>query len=238
MANSKHDAAGKFASRDADEPSGDENNTTLPPHLQAVVERTSPPIAPVFHELSAFPEGSNRKQRFLIAFVATAANFARACVAAQVARRTVYCWLDPCDRRYDSRFAVAYAKAETQGAQVLEDECRRRAFEGVLKGVYHRGLLVDFELEYSDRLAEQLLKAHHSAHRDVNITLKGTGKDGAIPVQIVRDEVLAAMPEAALLEHIRVLREAVDYVRADTEFRVQQQQEHPAGESAADVAPV
>jgi hypothetical protein len=70
-------------------------------------------------------------------------------------------------------YEVAFKWAETEAAQVLEDEARRRAFEGVPKGVYYRGALVGYERKYSDRLLVQLLKAHPP------ITLWGTNEDGA-----------------------------------------------------------
>jgi hypothetical protein len=177
------------------------------------------PIAPDLDALiSDFSDKHGKKHRFLVALAATAGNFSRACDAAQVARSTAYGWLDTYDRHYDAGFAAAYARAELRGAQVLEDECRRRAFEGTLKAITFQGRVTDYEIQYSDMLAAQLLKARHPMHKP-SLNVQGSGKNGAVAVEVIRDEALASMPEDALLEHIRVLREAITYVREDVEAR-------------------
>lgn len=46
------------------------------------------------------------------------------------------------------------------GGTALEDEARRRAFEGFDKPIVHQGVITDTVKEYSDTLAIFLLKAH------------------------------------------------------------------------------
>ena len=58
----------------------------------------------------------------------------------------------------DEEFATAFREAQQLGADVLEDEARRRAFEGVEKTIYHQGIAVDTAREYSNTLMIFLLK--------------------------------------------------------------------------------
>jgi hypothetical protein len=106
---------------------------------------------PVAAAATADPERpwpqASKKRRFLAAFSATAGHLSRAAVAARVHRRTHYRWLQT-----DQKYKRAFKWVQLEAAQVLEDEARRRAFEGVVKGIYYKGELVGYELKYSARL--------------------------------------------------------------------------------------
>jgi hypothetical protein len=147
-----------------------------------------------------------RKKRFLMAFVLAAGNVTRAAKAAGIARATHYAWV-----KDDPEYAASYRECQLNAADVLEDEARRRAVEGTLKGVYYKGVLVDMEVEYSDRLLIQLLKAHHPAHRPT-LTIDGRGKNGATAVEQTAAEDLAKLPEEILLEQIKVARETIEWL--------------------------
>jgi hypothetical protein len=62
-------------------------------------------------------------------------------------------------RKSDAGFGELWAEAELIAADLLEQEAHRRAFEGVLKPVYQKGMQVGSVREYSDKLMELLLKA-------------------------------------------------------------------------------
>ncbi len=60
----------------------------------------------------------------------------------------------------DTEFSCLYEEALFYASDMLELEARRRAVDGVEKGVYYQGELVDYEKQYSDRLLDVLLKAN------------------------------------------------------------------------------
>lgn len=82
-------------------------------------------------------------------------NVRVACEVAGVSRATAY--------RKKARvaaFSRLWDKAIEEGCDRLEQEAWRRAVGGVTKPVYQGGKKVGDVKEYSDRLLEQLLKAH------------------------------------------------------------------------------
>ena len=72
---------------------------------------------------------------FLAAYVKTA-SLTKAAKAAKIERAMHYRWLAA-----DEAYAIAFAAAQKQAAQVLEDEATRRAHEGVLEPVIYHGEL-------------------------------------------------------------------------------------------------
>jgi len=76
-----------------------------------------------------------------------------AAAAAGVGRRTVYNW------RSDSGFVDLWNDALESGADLLEDEARRRAVDGTEKPVFYNGRQVGSIREYSDSLLKFLLSA-------------------------------------------------------------------------------
>ncbi len=82
-------------------------------------------------------------------------NVTKAVKAARVGRTTVYEW-----REEDELFAKAWDDAVEESADYLEAEAYRRAVTGTRKGIYHQGVLVTTEKQYSDALLTLLLKAN------------------------------------------------------------------------------
>ncbi|MGA2578434.1 MAG: hypothetical protein ABSH24_20670 [Bryobacteraceae bacterium] len=179
--------------------------------LEQRVQSAGPPIWQGLADLPLDPDHQwpreSRKRCFLAAFSASGGHLSRAAIAANVSRRAHYRWL-----KTDDKYKRAFESAEMEASAVLEDEARRRAFEGVVEGVYYQGKLVGREMKYSDRLLVQLLKAHHPAHKPA-YWLRGTSDQAAAPASFIRDETLAKLPEETVLDCVRVLREALDYVR-------------------------
>jgi hypothetical protein len=100
---------------------------------------------------------------------------AKAAAAVNVARDTVLDW-----RQNDPDFKARWDSAIEEGTDLLEDEARRRAAEGVERGIYHAGEKIDTELVYSDTLMTLMLKGRRPKvyNRATDITLSGT-EDGA-----------------------------------------------------------
>jgi hypothetical protein len=193
-----------------------------------------PPILQQLPDLAADPAHPlprhSRQRRFLVALLGTGGNVSRAAVAAHLSRRIHYRWLEN-----DPAFQVACARTEREAAQVLEDEARRRAFEGVLKAVYYKGKVVGYELQYSDRLMIQLLKANHPAHKPAARQASSGQSGERPPAPWIGDEGLVRLPEEKLLTCIRVLREALDYVGHKVEAAPQPHAEDLAQDQ--DIAP-
>lgn len=100
-----------------------------------------------------------KKQTLFLQRFAETGNITQSALAADIARTTIYQWLEHSDA-----FQAAFRDAEKQAIDVLEYACWQRAKEGVPfeRSTYDRqGNLVATEkrVEYSDRLAMFLLKA-------------------------------------------------------------------------------
>lgn len=93
------------------------------------------------------------QSRFLAAF-AVCGQMGKACRWAGIHRQSHFDWLDK-DPTYEPRFRAA----EAHVGRMLTDEAIRRAHDGVVKNVYYQGRVVGQELNYSDGLMIQLLRA-------------------------------------------------------------------------------
>lgn len=93
------------------------------------------------------------KKRAFLAAYAECGNVTQAAEIAGIERSRHYQW--KCE---DPDYAEAFAAAEEQAADRLEQEARRRAVEGVEKPVFQGGKQVGVVREYSDTLLIFLLK--------------------------------------------------------------------------------
>ncbi|CAB4199279.1 hypothetical protein UFOVP1326_33 [uncultured Caudovirales phage] len=89
-------------------------------------------------------------------------------------------------------FAQAWADAMEEGLDEAEESVNRRAFKGVPRAVYHKGQIVGEEIEYSDGLAQFMLKAHRPDKFD-----KPTKIEGNINVALA-DRIIAARKRAGI----------------------------------------
>lgn len=103
--------------------------------------------------MSTLKSTPERKSAFCTALVVTGGNVTRACEAVGIDRTTPYTWCEE-----DPAFEAAWVLAVKRGAEVLEDELRRRAFEGVAEPVFHQGIQVGTVQKYSDTLGIFLIK--------------------------------------------------------------------------------
>lgn len=86
------------------------------------------------------------------------------CVYGNVTRAAEFAGLDRAalysKRKVDPAFAAAWDEAEALGVAALEDEARRRAYEGWEEPVWHKGVNCGTVRKFSDTLLIVLLKAH------------------------------------------------------------------------------
>lgn len=106
-------------------------------------------------------------------------------------------------REQDDAFDEAVREAEFEAADALEAEARRRALEGVAKGVYYKGKLVDIETIYSDTLILALLKANKPDKFADRTKAEVSNPDGSLRPEAdkdiaVRISSLLAMAEARM----------------------------------------
>ena len=98
-------------------------------------------------------------------------TIAAASKAAGAGRRTMYDW-----READTDFAAAWDDAYETGTDVLEDEAKRRAADGVEEPVFYQGEKVATVRKYSDTLLIFMLKGRRpEKFKDRH---EHTGKDG------------------------------------------------------------
>lgn len=98
-------------------------------------------------------------------------------------------------RRQDEEFRELWEQAHQDGMSVLEDEAKRRAYEGVVKGVYYKGDRVDEEVVYSDQLLMFLMQGRDTRYKRKQ---EITGADGGALLMLAKldddglDDLIAA----------------------------------------------
>lgn len=110
----------------------------------------------------------------VLAWLAKGYSLGHAAEQAGVARQTVLGW------RKDPAFAARYDEAIERGTDVLEDEARRRAVEGVDRPVFQGGECVGHVREFSDNLMTILLGGRRDKYRRQKV--EHSGPDGG-PIQ-------------------------------------------------------
>ncbi len=105
------------------------------------------------------------------------ANVSRSAKDAGVSRKTVYKERDTSDT-----FRSDWDDAIEEGLDYLEEEARRRAYEGTLKPVFYEGVEVGVVRQFSDTLTIFLLKGRRSEVYGDRVKQEVTGKNGG-PVE-------------------------------------------------------
>lgn len=118
-----------------------------PPPRTSTGEIAAPPDTPLYTKLTPIV------QEAVLAALAVSGNITQVCEQLRVNRAMVSKL-----RQEDEDFAKAWKKAMDQAVDGWEAEAARRAFSGFERKVYNQGELVGTQTEYSDRLAELLLK--------------------------------------------------------------------------------
>ena len=78
----------------------------------------------------------------------------------------------------DDDFAAAWDDAMEQGVDVLLEEARRRAVDGVTRPIYQGGKLIGHEQVYSDNLLARMIAAHRESWRANTTRLEGRLEGG------------------------------------------------------------
>lgn len=108
-----------------------------------------PGLAAIAGEKQIFPE----TWELFLRELSECAHVSKACAAANISRDYAYDM-----KRADKAFSARWDEAYDRGYLKLEEEAQRRAFEGVDRPVYFKGLVVDSVKEYSDTLTMFLMK--------------------------------------------------------------------------------
>lgn len=124
------------------------------------------------------PKKTEWKPLFL-EYLSETANITRSARRAGVSRQAAYK-----EREKSETFRSAWDDAMEQAIDALEEEARRRAYEGVDKPVYQGGELVGYMRQYSDTLAIFLLKGRRPEVFGDRIKQEHSGPDGG-PIQTI-----------------------------------------------------
>lgn len=85
-------------------------------------------------------------------------------------------------RSENPTFAKAWSYAMKMSAEYLDAEARRRAIEGNIRDIIHKGEVVGSYTEYSDTLLVAMLKAKHPSYGGIDANASGMG--GPVTIQI------------------------------------------------------
>lgn len=127
--------------------------------------------SPLPHGVKDSPE----RRKLFLDQLALGKSPAYACKAADIGYSTAHQW-----RKDDPEFAAQWLDAVEHGVDLLEDECRRRAYDGYDKPVFQGGEQVGVVREFSDTLMVLMMKGRRKAVFSERTEL--TGADGG-PVQ-------------------------------------------------------
>ena len=130
------------------------------------------------------PRGSTAWRKGFLDTLAATGSVHRALLENGVGKTTAYE-----ARKKDEEFAAQWKNAIDLSVDLLEVEVRRRALRGVQKAIYYRGEVVGYVREYSDRLAEFLLRANRPAkYREGYRPQDATDEPPVRYVKVVTDE--------------------------------------------------
>ena len=131
-----------------------------------------------------------KARAFLEGLRSTGGNISKACQLAVIGRQTVYEW-----RSADAEFAQRWDETLESAIESLEEEARRRAFEGTDEPVFYQGEVCGAVRKYSDTLLIFLLKAHKPERYRENIKISIDEIDSAIERELA---ALAAGNQTAI----------------------------------------
>lgn len=121
---------------------------------------------------SPFKHIEHRRKRQYLAAYSLTGSLVKASEATEISRFTHRHWKET-DPEYAEAFQLAYAIS----TDILEDEARRRAIEGVQEPVFYQGKIVGHKSIYSDMLLLAMLKRHKGYADNVNQTISDNRED-------------------------------------------------------------
>jgi hypothetical protein len=123
--------------------------------------------------MANFTKFTQERQKEFLDRIAAGWSITDGAEHAGVTPRTIYV-----HKTKDAAFAEAMGDALESGSDVLEDEARRRAVDGVTKPVYYQGVECGAVQEYSDSLLQFLLKARRPEKYRERADLRHSGPTG------------------------------------------------------------
>ena len=134
-----------------------------------------------------------KKQAQFLALLREGRTVEGAACAVAIHRSTLYRFRDRSEE-----FKREWDEAWEAGIEALEDELRRRGFEGVEKPVFHGGVMVGSVREFDTTAAIFILKARKpEVYRD-NARIEHTGPGGGpVQVQSFREEFIRRIERLA-----------------------------------------
>ena len=124
--------------------------------------------------------------------LATGLSVTGALTSSGLARSTAYAL-----RENKDGFREAWDEAIEHGTDVLEDEARRRAKDGIEEPVFQGGMQVGTKLKYSDTLMMFLLNGRRPEKYKQTQRVEMTGKDGGdleiTHIQGAKDELVGKL---------------------------------------------
>ena len=179
--------------------------TKPPPNEHGPIDPTAADLTTQLPTLGVLAPLTNLRQRaFIKGYIETGGNVTRAAACAGTNRAAHYWWLET-----DPNYAAVFDDALIAARDRLEGEADRRAVDGVLEPVFHRGEQVGTVRKYSDRLLiARLRKLDPDGYADRRVITGHTSHIGA--------HLHVALPEGATPEDLRtMLRGQIeDYVDA------------------------
>jgi hypothetical protein len=161
----------------------------LPPNAEAAAKIIASRAAGrALHQPPAsIPVGTTKRCRALEELFLTGMrnswSVSKSAKACDITPRTAYDWKNASlaslreDGTYADDFCVRWAEAYETGVDRIEDECIRRAVEGVEKPIYQQGVIVGSVTEYSDTLAGLVMRGKRPGVYNTE-RHEHTGKDG------------------------------------------------------------
>ena len=101
------------------------------------------------------------KANFLVNLANNGGIVADACKAVDISRTEAYR-----ERDADPEFMAAWIKAVDDGIDVLEDEAKHRAKDGVHEPIFFQGAIVGYVRRPSDQLMSLMLKSHRARYTE------------------------------------------------------------------------
>ncbi|MDR1684866.1 MAG: hypothetical protein LBR82_00215 [Desulfovibrio sp.] len=145
------------------------------------------------HEQKVDHRVTKEKLKIFLDTLSECGSIRRGSAASGISRKTLYK-----KREREPLFAADWDKAAAIGVEGLEDEARRRAFEGWEEPVYHKGEVCGTVRKYSDTLLIVLLKGHKPEKYRENSKVALTGADeGPLRTEIIFSDALQALIDKA-----------------------------------------
>lgn len=135
------------------------------------------------------PKRARKGPMFIKELRANGGFVSKACETVIISRQTAYRW-----RAEDPSFAAEWDRAVELATEDLEEEARRRAFEGFDEPVFYQGEVCGHIRKYSDSLLMFAIKARKPEYRD-RITVDVKQLDSDIERELA---ILAARSQASI----------------------------------------